>query len=92
MNKIDESRLPLKYLFKIYNKLENFYTNEDILFELTSNKYIIKGSEFNFEKIKGILSFKIDENKFDQFINEYNYNILEETKDKNYILIKNVWE
>lgn len=92
MNKINENKLPLKYYFKIYNKLENFPTNEDILFELTSNKYIINGSEFNYEKINKILSFKINNDQYNKFINEFNNNTIEEIKDENFILIKNIWE
>jgi hypothetical protein len=91
MDIINKDKLPLKYYFEIYNKLENFPTNEDILYELSSNKYIIKGTEFNLDKIKNILSFKINEDQYNSFIKEYN-EIIEEIENENYKLIKNIWK
>ena len=92
MNKINSEKLPIKYALGVFTSLPNFPTIEDILFEVCSDRQIIEGKEFDYKYVKHLSNFKLDEEKFNEFLNFYVENgIINKVKDK-FRLVKNIWQ
>lgn len=99
MNKllIDRKKLPIKYIFNVYQQLKDFPTPEDILFEIVGHfeEYGVT-EELNVKQIQKILSFKLSTKEIEECINTltskgYVTTSKENTKFIHYTIVTHPW-
>ena len=91
---INESKLKMKYIFNVYDKMTGFPTIEDTLYELV--KYLNKrkkGNVFTEEEIKFAFSFNPGIRKIKEIlIYLINMKYVEHDLDNdNYVLVNNIF-
>lgn len=59
----------MKHYLDVYQLLDNFPTDEDILYELACDEAIISGKDVSINHIKHILSFKVGLDELETLLN-----------------------
>ena len=95
LKSIDPSKLPLKYVLRVYHTCPNFPTKFDVLFDLCEDDNLLSGKKFNLPYAHHTLTFKIRNNELKPILAELAKDgYLDNTgteKSPAYLLVQHPW-
>ena len=95
MNKIDKTKLKLKYYLGVYSHMDTFPNEEDLLYEMSLDENLLSNKDVNLNYIKHLLSFKIENDKLElllvNLVEQKYVECINSKKGINYKLLSHPW-